>query len=157
MHLHLPEAGSLPNGSNIYAQDKRQIWVQSGRQPWRRTSCVARNPLRAILDPLRLSSTTIVVSSRYFWGKGGIASIRRLSRPSGRIETQDVSGATDNPLGLDTSLGCVASARSYLDNVRFAQSNELMFVVRHETEWSAVKCNTERHSANASSLTTNEM
>ena len=30
----------------------------------------------------------------------GIASIRRLSRPSGRIETQDASGATDNPLGL---------------------------------------------------------
>jgi len=30
----------------------------------------------------------------------GIASIRRLSRPSGRIETQDVSGPTDNPLGL---------------------------------------------------------
>ena len=34
----------------------------------------------------------------------GIASIRRLSRPSGRIETQDASGSTDNPLGLDTSL-----------------------------------------------------
>ncbi len=51
----------------------------------------------------------------------GIASIRRLSavlspskgRPSGRIETQDASGSTDNPLGLDTSLGRVASARSY--------------------------------------------
>ena len=43
----------------------------------------------------------------------GIASIRRLSRPSGRIETQDASGSTDNPLGLNTSHGCVASARSY--------------------------------------------
>ena len=30
----------------------------------------------------------------------GIASIRWLSRPSGRIETQDASGSTDNPLGL---------------------------------------------------------
>ena len=43
------------------------------------------------------------VSSQYFGGKGvhvGIASIRRLSRPSGRIETQDASGSTDNPLGL---------------------------------------------------------
>jgi len=46
---------------------------------------------------------------------------------------------------------------NYFDNVRFAQKNELMFVVRHETEWSAVKCSAERHSANASSLTTNEM
>ena len=34
----------------------------------------------------------------------GIASIRRLSRPSDRSETQDASRSTDNPLGLDTSL-----------------------------------------------------
>jgi len=50
------------------------------------------------------------VSSQYFGGKGvheGIASIRRLSRPSGRIETQDASGSTDNPLGLDTVLDTV--------------------------------------------------
>ena len=41
----------------------------------------------------------------------GIASIRRLSRPSGRIETQDASGSIDNPLGLDTSLrSCSAGA-----------------------------------------------
>ena len=45
----------------------------------------------------------------------GMASIRRLSavlslskgRPSGRIETQDASGSTDNPLGLDTVLDTV--------------------------------------------------
>ena len=43
----------------------------------------------------------------------GIASIRRLSRPSGRIETQDASGSTDNPLGLNTSL------RSYLAGAGF--------------------------------------
>jgi len=59
------------------------------------------------------------VSSQYFGGKGGIASIRRLSRPSGRIETQDASGATGNPLGLDTSLGCAASARSYSTGAGF--------------------------------------
>ncbi len=58
-----------------------------------------------------------VISHQYLGGKGAhvaIASIRRLSRPSGRIETQDESGSTDNPLGLDTSL------RSYSAGAGFA-------------------------------------
>ena len=44
----------------------------------------------------------------------GIASIRRLSRPSGRIETQDASGATDNPLGLDTSLRSYSAGAGFV-------------------------------------------
>ena len=59
--------------------------------------------LTSIFDAARHIGQAISVSSQYFGGKGGTASIRRLSRPSGRIETQDASGATDNPLGLDTS------------------------------------------------------
>jgi putative inorganic carbon (HCO3(-)) transporter len=57
------------------------------------------------------------VSSEYFGGKGGhvgVASIRRLSRPSGRIETQDASGSTDNPLGLDTSLRSYSTGAGFV-------------------------------------------
>ncbi|MFQ5893999.1 MAG: hypothetical protein ACE5H5_06765, partial [Nitrospinota bacterium] len=49
---------------------------------------------------------TKLVSSQYLGGKGhvGIASLRRLSRPSGRIETKDASGSTDNPFEKITKL-----------------------------------------------------
>jgi len=43
-----------------------------------------------------------------------IASIRRLSRPSGRIETQDASGFTGNPLGLDTSLRSYSAGAGFV-------------------------------------------
>jgi len=44
----------------------------------------------------------------------GIASIRRLSRPSGRIETQDASGSTGNPLSLDTSLRSYSAGAGFV-------------------------------------------
>jgi hypothetical protein len=37
-----------------------------------------------------------------------------LSRPSGRIETQDASGSTDNPLGLDTSLRSYSAGAGFV-------------------------------------------
>ena len=88
--------------------------------------------LTSIFDAARHIGQAISVSSQYFGGKGGTASIRRLSRPSGRIETQDASGATDNPLGLDTSLRSYSAGAGFVLPRPFEKipmSGELILIV----------------------------